>query len=102
MKTFFFILFLFISSSTLFAKDLIVVHADWCSPCKSLIKYLHNNSSSINIKISYINFDLDKDIVSKLNVKQIPSSFIFDDNGKLISSRIGYDKYYQQWLQKHD
>lgn len=82
------------------SDELMVVTASWCNPCKQLKAYLKSNKP--DIKIIYVDFDKDKDTVNGLKVSKIPTSFIFDDSGKIISKKTGYDSNYGEWLKKYE
>ena len=102
MKNYIWILFLFIICNTCWSKDLVIVSAEWCSPCQQLKQFIQNNKQEIYFDIEYIDFDQDKETALKLKVNKVPSSFIFDDNGKLLSKRIGFDKSYSSWLKENE
>lgn len=82
------------------SNELMVVSAAWCNPCQQLKAYLKSNQP--NLKIIYVDFDKDKETVSRLKVSKVPTSFIFDDSGKIISKKIGYDNNYGEWLRQHE
>lgn len=94
---------IFMYSSHIYAKDLVIITADWCKACDQLKDFLTtNNSISSEYNIEYIDYDSNKDIVKKLRVKKLPTSIIFDDNGKIKSKNIGYDSIkYKKWLEEN-
>ena len=101
MKYLLCILFL-LSSTTLSANELIIVHAEWCNPCKSLKRFIEQEKQNIKYDIFYVNFDKEKELAQQLNVTKVPTSFIFDDNGKLISKKVGFDSSYRKWLEENE
>lgn len=82
------------------AKDLIIVGADWCPSCVQLKRFIDSNK--VNYEVEYINYDSNPDVVKKLKISRIPMSFIFDDNNKLQSKKLGFDSSYKQWLKNNE
>ena len=68
-------------------KDVVVVGVNVDKDKSSMKKFLKKNK--YNFKIIY---DVDKKLVSKLNVKTMPTTFIVDKNAKIISEKQGYYK----------
>lgn len=91
--------------------------ASWCKPCRKSFPWMNNLQKQFakqGLKIIAVNVDKDQSLVekflkmypadftvaydpdgslaSKLKVKGMPSSFIFDRNGKLITSHVGFRK----------
>ena len=76
-------------------KIFISFHANWCTYCKkmdkntftdkSVISYLNKNY--ICIKVDY---DREKNIVSKYNVKAIPDTWFVTEKGEGIGNQLGY------------
>ena len=91
-----------LSTSVASAKDLIIVGATWCPACVKLKNFTDNNKSKIKFNIENIDIDKDKETANILKVTKIPTSFIFDDDGKLLSKKIGYDSSYYQWLRNNE
>lgn len=103
MKTLLLLLLCFaLSINVCSAKDLIIVGATWCNPCVQLKKFIESNKNELKFKIEHIDIDRNKELAKKLNVSKIPASFIFDDNGKLQSKKIGYDSSYYGWLKENE
>ena len=71
------------------------------SMCK-IKRFINNNKGSINYKIDQLNIEKNRELAKKLGVSKIPASFIFDDNGKLKSKKIGYDSSYYGWLKENE
>jgi thioredoxin-like negative regulator of GroEL len=92
-----------LSASVASAKDLIIVGATWCSPCMQLKNFIKSNENQIKFNIVQIDIDKDKETARKLKVTKVPSSFIFDDDGKLLSKKIGYSSSsYKKWLEANE
>ena len=68
-------------------KDVVVVGVNVDKDKSSMEKFLRKNSH--NFKII---FDIDKNLVSELNVKTMPTTFIVDKNFKIIAEKQGYFK----------
>jgi thiol-disulfide isomerase/thioredoxin len=89
-------------STNLIAKDLLIVSATWCKPCVKLKTFIDTNKNNLKFKIEYLDIDQDIELVKKLKVSKVPTSFIFDDDGKLQSKKIGYDSSYYGWLKENE
>ena len=68
-------------------KDVVVVGVNVDKNKALMEKFLKKNS--YNFKIIY---DVDKKLISKLNVKTMPTTFIVDKNFKIIAEKQGYFK----------
>ena len=68
-------------------KDVVVVGVNVDKDKSSMEKFLRKNNH--NFKIF---FDIDKNLVSELNVKTMPTTFIVDKNFKIIAEKQGYFK----------
>lgn len=95
-------LMLFMLPNVCLAKDLLVLGADWCPACVKLKQYLANNRSKIKFKVDNVNIDKNPKMKERLKVKSIPASFIFDDDGNLQSTKIGFDSSYTKWLKDNE
>ncbi len=103
MKNLFLALLLSLSASVALAKDLIIVGATWCSPCTQLKNFINNNKDQIKFNIVQVDIDKDKETAQRLKVTKVPTSFIFDDDGKLLSKKIGYSSsLYKKWLEGYE
>jgi thioredoxin-like negative regulator of GroEL len=86
------------------AKELIVLGADWCPSCVKLKQFLQSNPKEIKYLTSIQIVDIDKepDLKSQLKVRVIPTSFIFDDDGKMLDRKEGFSESgYKSWLNKN-
>lgn len=90
-------------SNQALAKDLFVFGADWCPACVKLKNFIKNNPQRFE-KYKVKSFDIDKhsEIKNKLKISKIPTSVIFDDDGTILSRKIGYDSSYTQWLKENE
>jgi thioredoxin 1 len=61
-------------------KIAIDIWAEWCQPCKMLKPILTNLTIPENIKLVSLDFDKNKEFVTSLNVRSIPTVILF--NGK--------------------
>ena len=68
-------------------KDVVVVGVNVDKDKSSMEKFLKKNS--YNFKII---FDIEKNLVSELNVKTMPTTFIVDKNSNIITEKRGYFK----------
>jgi thioredoxin-related protein len=78
---------------------LIVFTSDSCGYCVKLKKDFENYPSMIENKvICYIEYDKNRSLAKKYNVKSLPYSMIIDD-GHMVKEYIGYEKIkYSEWL----
>lgn len=85
------------------AKDLVIFSADWCFHCQKLKEYLASAPSEANAySIELLDFDKDKDIAIKLKVKDLPTSIIFNDDGSILTTKVGFHKtQYKEWLKQN-
>ena len=97
------ILVLLLLSSNVLAKDLLVFGAEWCNPCKNLKVFLKSSSVPFEYKkIEYIDIDQFPVLSKKMNIKYVPTSIIFDDDGSLEAKVSGFNKRdYIEWLEEH-
>ena len=102
MKNLFLALLLSLSASVALAKDLVIVGATWCPACAKLKNFIDNNKNKIKFNIQNVDIDKDRGTADTLKVTKIPTSFIFDDDGKLLSKKIGYNSSYYQWLKNNE
>jgi glutaredoxin len=98
--TLLFIVVVLLNCGVCLAKDLVIVGADWCPSCVQLKRFIDSNT--VNYEVEYIDYDSDPDMVKKLKVTRIPMSFIFDDNNKLQSKKLGFDSSYKEWLKNNE
>ena len=103
MKLFKLLILLLLSCSTAYAKDLLVVGADWCPYCVKQKQYMKDNPDIIkNFDLEYIDIDEHPELVNKLHIKVYPTSFIFDNNKKIGELR-GFTPYnFTEWLKKYE
>lgn len=100
MKKYVLALLLMLISSSVMAQDLMIFTADWCKACDQL-KQLIDNDKSIEDKynIIYVDYDANPDLVKQMKVRKIPTSFIFNKDGRIRSKNVGYDSIkYKQWI----
>lgn len=86
------------------AKELIILGADWCPSCVKLKRFLQLKPNEIQYltSIEIIDIDKDQDLKNKLKVRVIPTSFIFDDDGKILDRKEGFSESgYKSWLNKN-
>lgn len=91
-----------LSTTNLFAKELLVVGADWCPACVALKHFIQKNPKDIQeYDVEIIDIDKHPEIYKSLNIKLLPTSFIFEDN-KAISKKEGFNqKSYSDWLRNN-
>ena len=79
-------------------KPLVLIdfYADWCGPCKALAPSLSKISKEFSDKLSVykINIDKNQGLAGSLNVRSIPSLFLYRD-GKVIWKQVGGMSYSQ-------
>lgn len=100
MKKYILAIILIFMSSNVIAEDLMIFTADWCKACAQL-KQLIDNDKSIEDKynIIYVDYDANPDLVKQMKVRKIPTSFIFNKDGRIRSKNVGYDSIkYKQWI----
>lgn len=90
-------------SNQVFARDLFIFGAEWCPACVKLKQFIKGNPSKLS-KYKVQLFDVDKHPETKreLNISKVPTSIIFDDDGTIVSKKIGYDSSYTQWLKNNE
>jgi thioredoxin-like negative regulator of GroEL len=103
LQTLLLLIFL-IPTAQLQAKDLIVFGASWCGPCVQLKNFIKNNPKLVSeYDIQLLDIDKHTEMKKKLDIKSVPTSIIFDDDGNPVSKMIGYDSAsYLQWLKKYE
>ena len=86
------------------AKELIVVGAEWCPYCVKQKQYMKDNPDVIkNFDMEYLDVDEHPELISKLNIKVYPSSFIFDDNNKKIGELRGFTApKFNEWIKRYE
>jgi thioredoxin-like negative regulator of GroEL len=101
MKILFSLLIFIILTTSVSAKELIVLGADWCPSCVNLKKFLQLNPKEIKYltSIQIVDIDKDPDLKKQLKVRVVPTSFIFDDDGKIQDRKEGFsESSYKSWL----
>lgn len=86
-------------------KDKLIIvkcSATWCCPCRKIVpffnKYMNELGRTRSIIYIHLDFDRDRDIISHLRVKSVPTILSFKD-GYQQSSFIGSDdKKLEQWF----
>jgi len=103
MKLFKLLILLLLSCNTVYAKELIVIGAEWCPYCVKQKQYMEDNPDVIkNFNLEYIDIDEHPELRNKLNIKVYPTSFIFDNNKKIGELR-GFTPYnFKEWLKKYE
>lgn len=67
--------------------------AVWCSPCKQQTKEFEENPVSIELRaIDIDDEDNDLDLVTKYNVRSIPTMLLMDDNDEVMHRWTGFTK----------
>ena len=69
---------------------LVDIYAEWCGPCKLIAPIVDELSIDYKdqIKVGKIDADQNSDIVSKLNIRNIPTVLIFKD-GEVVDKVVG-------------
>lgn len=103
MKYLMFAVIFFSSISSLEAKELLIVGADWCKYCSKLKTYIANNPEPLkNYTVEYLDIDKYPELKFQLNIQSYPTSFIFEDK-KIISSLQGFNhKTFTEWLKENE
>src|ERR1035437_8481813 len=72
---------------------LVDIYAEWCGPCKLIAPIVDELSIDYKdqIKVGKIDADQNSDIVSKLNIRNIPTVLIFKD-GEVVDKVVGLDR----------
>jgi thioredoxin 1 len=76
-----------------FIKDgvvLVDILAEWCGPCKLIAPIVDELSIDYQgkVKIGKLDADLNKEIISELGVRNIPTILIFQ-NGEIVDKSVG-------------
>lgn len=62
--------------------------ASWCAPCRQVGVLLEEMSPTLDMKIVKINIDESDELVSKYNIRNIPTLLFFKD-GKEVEKHVG-------------
>lgn len=71
-------------------KKIVTFTASWCGPCKMLKAVLKDlNEASL---IVWENHDVDeeKDLAIQMEIKSVPKTFFYDENGEIFRDEVGY------------
>lgn len=80
---------------------LLIFSASWCQFCNKLKNDLSLLSNLDNKIICIIDSDEEKKLSRQFKVKTLPSSFLINSDGDIISNITGYDfNSYNRWLNK--
>ena len=68
---------------------LVYFSAPWCGPCKQLAPTLEKLATDMTegLKVVKINIDENQDLAARLNVRSIPTMFLFDPKSESLESR---------------
>ena len=78
---------------------LLIFSASWCQFCTTLKNDLIKLDNLDNKIICIVDTDEEKKLTRQFKVKTLPSSFILDKSGEILSSKNGYDfNTYNEWL----
>lgn len=78
---------------------LLVFGASWCVFCQQLKNDLSSLNNIDNKIICIIDTDSNKKLAKKFKVKTLPSSFLLDSDGNIVSNIAGYNfDTYNKWL----
>ena len=104
MKILFSLLLFVLLTTSVSAKELIILSADWCPSCVKLKKFLQSDPKEIKYlkDIQILDIDENPHLKDKLEVRVVPTSFIFDDDGKIQDRKEGFSlSSYKSWLNKN-
>ncbi len=64
--------------------------ASWCGPCRLFIDVLKSLRNDFSKKVKFVKVDIDKNtiLVTKYNIKSVPTIILFND-GKLLNQKVG-------------
>jgi thioredoxin-related protein len=69
-------------------------YTDWCGWCKKLDSETYSDDTVNTLSNSFvcvkINGDIDRELVTKYNVRGYPTIVFFDSNGNLTTTHVGY------------
>lgn len=75
-------------------KTLLIFSAGWCKYCTKIKQEINLSEDVQNDLKRYnvvdVNFDVDKGLVRRYNVKKIPTLIIVDDDGKELNRHSGF------------
>jgi len=103
MKLIVLLIALLFQANDIYAKELIVVGADWCAYCIKQKQYIENNPQIIDgFAYEYINIEEHPELIEKLKLKVYPTSFIFDDEHKKVGQLSGFTiTKFNKWIKKY-
>lgn len=68
-------------------KTMVIFSADWCGPCKAMNPLLEEAKTQSS-RIMKVNVDENRDLVSKMGIRSIPTTVIFQ-NGSAVDKKVG-------------
>jgi len=68
-------------------KRFLYFSAPWCGPCRQL--GLTMDQVALNYPVMKINVDEDSFQVQQFKIKNVPTVLLIDDNGNVLSSKVG-------------
>jgi len=66
---------------------LLKFHADWCGPCKMLTKVMSDIEFPYDVEV--VNIDHNEELVTKYNVRGVPTLILLDNSDNVIATHIG-------------
>lgn len=73
---------------------LVDFYASWCGPCKKMDAEVWSTEEASAIKKNFIpvkiNFDIEKDLITKYNIQSIPRLILMDYKGEVLHTKVGY------------
>ena len=58
-------------------------YADWCGPCSGLSKIIEGAKDKINITIENVNIDEDSEMVTKYQIRSVPTMVMVDGDTEI-------------------
>jgi thioredoxin-disulfide reductase/thioredoxin len=68
-------------------------YATWCGPCKQAAPMIHSAAKKLAGKYKFLKIDVDKfpELVSKYQIKGMPTVILLDKSGKIKEREMGYE-----------
>jgi len=71
--------------SSIMAKELKLMSAPWCGPCKMVKKVLEQKEITVDV----VDIDAEPETAMKYGIRAVPTLLVFDENGTVVQQQTG-------------